>query len=69
MMKKENCLISFIVALVALCAVAAIIVTNIDKIRMFLEAFKKNADDAFSRCHCFCNADIPEESDFEDVEI
>ncbi len=70
-MKKGNGLITFIVVIAFLCAAAAVIVTNIDKIREIIEACRRRADEAFSNCHCICNCDeeIPEENDFEDVEI
>ncbi len=70
-MKNGKGLIAFIVIIASLCAAAAVIVTNIDKIKEFIEAFKKCADKAFSECHCVCNCDeqIPEENDFEDVEL
>ncbi len=70
-MKNGKGLITFIVVIASLCAAAAVIVTNIDKIKELIESLKKCADEAFSDCHCVCNCDeqIPEEDDFEDVEL
>ena len=70
-MKKGKGLITFIFVIASLCAAAAVIVANIDKIRELLAACRKCADEAFSNCHCICNCDeeIVEEDDFEDVEI
>jgi hypothetical protein len=72
LMKKNSSLIAFIMAVATLAAVAAVIVTHIDKICEFLESCRKTAEES---CRLCCDSDIKspspaeEDGDFEDVEL
>ncbi len=69
-MKKRGGLCTFILVVATLAAVAAIIVSHLDKIYEFLETCRKAAEEAGSRCRRGDGAAFQEEeSDFEDVEL
>lgn len=67
-MKKKNGFFSLILVVLSIAAIAALIVTNIEKICNFLDALKKKAKEACC-CNEFEEASHPIESDFEEMEL
>lgn len=60
-MRKKRSLISCIAALAALCAAAAIIVANIDKVKQIIETCVKKVSEFLECCECNCVCDCDDD--------